>query len=455
MTVPSDVMLKLEGNKLAKRAASLKERQQKQQEKLVLYKQTHTPVEQLRAMNIKGAEGVDSIGEALGYGLASGIGQGVAGHMADLEEARLWLKNLREQANDAIQGQETEINKRDWFYQNKKGLQQITQLLPNLTPEQAIRAFTPFIEQLNNRTGNFEKLTDANTQTGVLTLQNADGELRQVYLYDFFPDEQTKTTTQLALKNAGLDISEPELNENQDEDIILHQAQKEYNEENNLAREKLNYQKLKEKHKMQLKKNDVFQGNEEMRILYREDMKSKIKEQEEWDTKILEAKQFEEKCIDFNKMLDELHGLKKKIGDSFLTNNNTAIVQKIREWVANGEPISTAVLKTLGIDDTTIENVQNYYQEINNILGQFYGKYGAEYMGKGARSDRDMEAFKANMIPAFFTPGKSFEKSLEHYKRITTNEISQSIDTYNSYTTKKIELSQMVRDPQLWIGKVG
>lgn len=432
-----------------------KDRQERTKQRISdIYKQNQATTDRMREQNT--AVGAQVIQDPLGglfYGLLTGIGENLTEqqnqHRADLMAAREYVNSLNQQMRGVIQNETKQAMTNDWFEMNKEPIGKMLEQAMNMSPDQAKRAFEPFFSDLENKVGDRYKIEDFNPSNGVMTIRGADGVLKQTSLLDDYPELKQRKMYEQGMAQSGYT----------DQDILA-QAQKEEDEKighqkrmEGLARERFEYEKTKEKQALE---QDVFQGNKILKELYQKDMQQGIKDREDWDKQIMDSKRDIEKRKNFLQMLDRLQELKSKKSNNILLNSNNPVVGKIRDLVANGEPITEKILTTLGITNKEdIEFIQNYTQEIKNILSQFYSQYGASFAGGGNRSDRDMEMIQKNIVPLFFSPGEGLTNSLKHYRTITENEINNYVSRAKVYQDKRLNLAQQIKDPRLWYKKTG
>lgn len=454
MTV-SQIMLQMKQNKEMQQE---REKQRRQR----IREQAYQPVDMKRMQNMKGLENVTDPVGGIAYGALTGLSEAIDRRTADLQIAQQYVQDFNMQAQEAIRQVGLQETAQDWFEQNKTQLQKITEQFPNMTPMQCKKALEPFYDDLNSRLGEKKEITDINPASGMISYRNADGTLEQKNIYDDFPEIKSRL-----LYNQGMGQMQIT------DQAILEQAQKEYDEQEQikqahlnaqishqrnmegLAREKFEYEKQRNKQAME---SDVFKGNSDLRKLYYEDMHERGKRQ--FDLQQEERKMKDEvgNLNAFSNMVDELENLHndlEKKGRSFLTKSSSLPVEKMRELIAEGSPTATTIAEAIpGITDEEIKFVQDYGQAINNLIGQFYAKYGEKFLGPGTRSDFDYQVFSKMMYPFFFSPGKNFKKSVDAYRNIIGQELQNYSKKQDSYDAEKQEYLEDYK-PSNWLRKRG
>ena len=421
-----------------------------------LRKTVQAPVEQERAKTQEAISNAQGGWDALGAGILGGMSEGMAQARAeaeyreksqydkDLDFAEQYLQEMQNNTMKVAKLAQTEQAGDKWFQANQDSLRALVQKLPNMTPEQGVKALEPFMDDYSRAVGGRRELVDFNPTNGNITMRHQDGSLSQGSIYDDFPDFKSQYLYARGMRQSGYSdeeiINQARLEEQQAtarEDAKYNEQVQHQKEMEALQREKIGLAQRTqaEQQAVAQKEAEVFADAPHLRALYTEHQKNAYKQVPELNQKLREGKEILGKRHDFFKDCNKLKALQqefRKLNPSWLSRSNIGLGKTLTEWVANGSPTAEVIAKKMGMNEKEAEFLKDRFDQINNMLGDFYGEYAESYMGRGVRSDRDMEEFRKNIVPHFFSPGNAFNNSIDFYigtgKKFITRKVNEMKD---------------------------
>lgn len=427
-----------------------REQQQQQLEKSNDLIQSH--LNTLRQSNMQNAQNLKTIGGAVAHGILAGTSEALTERMLKKQQYNEFLDTidkLRTEAEFNTQQQQISDN---WLRQNYNGLGGVVSFLPQMNATQAGRALNPYINDLTRATGQNAEIVDVNTETGMLTLKNNDtNELDQINLYNLFPGIKSLILKQRSLQNAGFyddrDLEEQLLRQNQANQQRLDREQQRLDRRENREDEKWAYQRSamdqQRLQQDQMSEELPENWNAEKENDYTNHKKEYIKQnptitKENNDFMGLTDGIKNEVIPSIKRLVELRNNMKAMMGNnqfSWVSSSPGEFAEKLREGIAGGEPVKTFLSSLTNVGEEEKQMIKNIYNVSKQIYMPLYARYADVVLGKGVRSDKDMQIFK-NMLTSLFQSDEGFNASINEMKAM----INGSLNTVNSKIARNKDL---------------
>lgn len=392
-----------------------------------------------------------NLANSVAEGLRAGMSEAQVQRQANLAEAKAYVEKLQADIAQAIREEEKGIAGDKWMKQNQNALGQIVNYFPQMRPEQAKRALEPLIEDLGNTMQEKIRITDVNTMNGILSFQKEDGSIMQRSLYDLFPALKSRYLLNQGMNDAGFYSDEQLMKQAQgeydDEQAVINREQQRLDRRENREDEKWAYQK-RTMDNQRLQQDQMSEElpenwNAEKENDYTNHKKEYIKQNptitKENNDFIGLADGIKNEVIPSIKRLVEIrNNMKAMMGNnkfSWVSSSPGEFAEKLREGIAGGEPVKTFLSSLTDVGEEERQMIKNIYNVSKQIYMPLYARYADVVLGKGVRSDKDMQIFK-NMLTSLFQSDEGFNASINEMKAM----INGSLKTVNSKIARNKDL---------------
>ena len=340
-----------------------------------------------------------------------------------------------------------------WTNQNLNALGQIVSCFQQMRPEQAKRALEPFIEDLGNTIQEKMRITDVNTMNGILSIQKGDGSIMQRCLYDLFPALKSRYLLNQGMNDAGFYTDEQLMRQAQreydDEQAAINREQQRLDRRENREDEKWAYQRrAMDNQNLQLQQDQMSEElpenwNAEKENDYTNHKKEYIKQnptitKENNDFMGLTDGIKNEVVPSIKRLVELRNNMNAMMGNnqfSWVSSSPGEFAEKLREGIAGGEPVKTFLSSLTNVGEEEKQMIKNIYNVSKQIYMPLYARYADVVLGKGVRSDKDMQIFK-NMLTSLFQSDEGFNASINEMKAM----INGSLNTVNSKIARNKDL---------------